>query len=133
MLQKVPVPVMDQLPQPLMESEAAKRASAKPTVKQTVSSPLVVEGTSVTPRQRPKPLIAGGLPPPIGSSPTPKRPLHISPPPPSSNPPIQFPVQAPARTPQVTKNNGVESTEALFPPSGKSCSYTKLKLIYINQ
>lgn len=79
----------------------------------------VVEGTSVTPRQRPKPpVMAGGLPPPIGSSPTPKRQPHVSPPP-SSNPPKQFPVQPPARTPQISKNNSIESCEALFPPSGK--------------
>ncbi|XP_075215855.1 numb-associated kinase [Lycorma delicatula] len=117
-LHKVPLPVVDQLPQPLMESEAAKRAPVKSVVKQTVSAPVVVEGTSVTPRQRPKPLMSGGLPPPIGSSPTPKRPPPVSPPPPPSNPTIQLAIQPPGRTSQVTKNNSIDSSEALFPPSG---------------
>jgi len=41
-------------------------------VKQNYHSSAVVEGTSVNPRQRPKPL-SSGLPPPLGSSPTFKR------------------------------------------------------------
>ncbi|XP_067008886.2 BMP-2-inducible protein kinase [Anabrus simplex] len=49
-LHKSPVPVLDQLPCPLLESES-KRTSVKVT-KQPVAP--VMEGTSVTPRQRPK-------------------------------------------------------------------------------
>ncbi|KAJ4441644.1 hypothetical protein ANN_11502, partial [Periplaneta americana] len=66
-LHKTPVPVLDQLPCPQLDSEA-KRTSVKVT-KQTVAP--VVEGTSVAPRQRPKggqPLPVGVLPIPIASS-----------------------------------------------------------------
>ncbi|RZF41423.1 hypothetical protein LSTR_LSTR000137 [Laodelphax striatellus] len=124
-LHKTPTPVLDQLVAPLMESEATKRnAIPKAVVKQTVvAPPVTVEGTSVTPRQRPKPLVAGGIPPPIGASPTPKRPPpppSTSSPPPANPPPPQpaFPPQPFPRTPQVTKNSSIDSSESLFPPSG---------------
>lgn len=68
-LQKVPVPLLDQLPAAQMESEI-KKVPVKIT-KQTVAP--VVEGTSVAPRQRPKggPAKGGVLSIPIRSSPTP--------------------------------------------------------------
>lgn len=80
MLQKVPLPSLDQLPSAQMESET-KKAPVKIT-KQPVAP--VVEGTSVAPRQRPKggPAKGGVLSIPLGSSPTPtssKRPAAPSP------------------------------------------------------
>ncbi|XP_076174882.1 numb-associated kinase isoform X2 [Ptiloglossa arizonensis] len=51
-LHKVPTPVLESLSSPPMESENVKRSSLVKTPK---SSPVsIVEGTSVTPRQRPK-------------------------------------------------------------------------------
>lgn len=44
----------------------------KTHVKQNYHPSTIVEGTSVNPRQRPKPL-SSGIPPPLGSSPTFKR------------------------------------------------------------
>ncbi|XP_039277735.1 serine/threonine-protein kinase ppk29 [Nilaparvata lugens] len=120
-LHKSPTPALEQLAAPLLESEALKRnAVVKAVVKPAVAAPPVaVEGTSVTPRQRPKPLVAGGIPPPIGASPTPKRP---PPPPATSSPPPNTPHFPPPqpfpRTPQVTKNSSIDSSESLFPPSG---------------
>ncbi|XP_076628344.1 numb-associated kinase isoform X2 [Colletes latitarsis] len=51
-LHKVPTPVLESLPVPLMESETVKRSSLVKTPKPSPIS--TVEGTSVTPRQRPK-------------------------------------------------------------------------------
>lgn len=44
----------------------------KTHVKQNYQPSTIVEGTSVNPRQRPKPLTSG-IPPPLGASPTFKR------------------------------------------------------------
>lgn len=51
-LHKVPTPTLDSLPCPPMESESLKRSSLVKTPKPTPVT--TVEGTSVTPRQRPK-------------------------------------------------------------------------------
>lgn len=52
-LQKVPTPTIESLPCPPMESENIKRSSSVKTPKPTPIA-TTVEGTSVTPRQRPK-------------------------------------------------------------------------------
>ncbi|KAG8229576.1 hypothetical protein J437_LFUL009558 [Ladona fulva] len=87
-LNKSPVPVLDQLPCPPSEGEV-KRTSVKIT--KPVAAP-VVEGTSVTPRQRPK----GAQPLPVGSLPLP---LPV----PSQQPPQpqQVPLTTPSRRPAV--------------------------------
>lgn len=112
-LQKVPVPLLDQLVCPPFESEAVKRQPAKTVAKSSISSVSAVEGTSVTPRQRPKRTVAAtGIPPPlIGASPTPSRTL-----PTTVSPPPATPLQPPA--PPV-RHNSEESAETLFPPSGQ--------------
>ncbi|XP_053980452.1 AP2-associated protein kinase 1 isoform X1 [Hylaeus volcanicus] len=51
-LHKVPTPVLESLPNPPMESEIVKRSSLVKTPKPSPVS--TVEGTTVTPRQRPK-------------------------------------------------------------------------------
>lgn len=52
-LQKVPTPTIESLSCPPMESENIKRSTSVKTPKPT-SIATTVEGTSVTPRQRPK-------------------------------------------------------------------------------
>ncbi|XP_011335247.1 AP2-associated protein kinase 1 isoform X2 [Ooceraea biroi] len=52
-LHKVPTPTIESLPCPPMESESIKRSSSVKTPK-PISITTTVEGTSVTPRQRPK-------------------------------------------------------------------------------
>jgi len=52
-LQKVPTPTIESLPCPPMESENIKRSASVKTPKPTPIT-TTVEGTSVTPRQRPK-------------------------------------------------------------------------------
>lgn len=52
-LQKVPTPTVESLPCPPMESENVKKSSSVKTPKPTPIA-TTVEGTSVTPRQRPK-------------------------------------------------------------------------------
>lgn len=50
-MQKVPTPIIESLPCPLLESEAIKRSSVKIQKPTPVTT---LEGTSVAPRQRPK-------------------------------------------------------------------------------
>lgn len=52
-MQKVPTPTVESLPCPPMESENVKKSSSVKTPKPTPIT-TTVEGTSVTPRQRPK-------------------------------------------------------------------------------
>lgn len=72
MFQNVPNPNINELIISLNE----KRVPQTPRrhVKQNYHSSAVVEGTSVNPRQRPKPL-SSGIPPPLGTSPTFKIPV----------------------------------------------------------
>ncbi|XP_012286213.1 BMP-2-inducible protein kinase isoform X2 [Orussus abietinus] len=53
-LHKVPTPTLESLPCPAMESDSARRSSAKMAKPPTPMMTSTVEGTSVTPRQRPK-------------------------------------------------------------------------------
>uniref|UniRef100_A0A1B6FIX0 Protein kinase domain-containing protein n=1 Tax=Cuerna arida TaxID=1464854 RepID=A0A1B6FIX0_9HEMI len=109
-LYKVPVPVLDQLVCPPMESEAVRRQPLKSSAKPAISTPAVMEGTSVTPRQRPKRVTSGGIPPLIGASPTPSRPF---PAPTTVSPPPATALQPPPPQPPA-----LDSSETLFPPSG---------------
>lgn len=65
MLQNVPNPNIKELIVSLNE----KRVPQTPKTHVKQNPPVIVEGTSVNPRQRPKPL-SSGIPPPLGSSPT---------------------------------------------------------------
>ncbi|XP_071440568.1 uncharacterized protein Nak [Hetaerina americana] len=91
-LHKSPVPILDQLPCPPSEAEV-KRTSVKQITKAVVAP--VVEGTSVTPRQRPK----GGQPLTVGALPLPPLPLPAQQPPPASQP---VPLATPPRRPVVS-------------------------------
>lgn len=68
--QNVPNPNINELIVSLNEKRVPQ--TPKTHVKPNYHSTSVVEGTSVNPRQRPKPL-SSGIPPPLGSSPTFKR------------------------------------------------------------
>jgi len=68
--QNVPNPNINELIISLNEKRVPQ--TPKTHVKPNYHSSAVVEGTSVNPRQRPKPL-SSGIPPPLGSSPTFKR------------------------------------------------------------
>lgn len=68
--QNVPNPNINDLIISLNEKRVPQ--TPKTHVKQNYHPSAIVEGTSVNPRQRPKPLNSG-LPPPLGSSPTFKR------------------------------------------------------------
>jgi len=68
--QNVPNPNINELIVSLNEKRVPQ--TPKTHVKPNYLSSAVVEGTSVNPRQRPKPL-SSGIPPPLGSSPTFKR------------------------------------------------------------
>lgn len=70
LLQNVPNPNVNELIVILNEKRVPQ--APKTHVKQNYTS-TVVEGTSVNPRQRPKPSLSSGIPPPLGSSPTFKR------------------------------------------------------------
>lgn len=70
MFQNVPNPNINELIASLNEKRVPQ--VPKTQVKQNYHPPVVVEGTSVNPRQRPKPL-SSGIPPPLGASPTFKR------------------------------------------------------------
>ncbi|XP_050430296.1 uncharacterized protein LOC126839204 [Adelges cooleyi] len=69
-LNNVPTPNIEELVFTLNEKRVPQ--TPKLSVKQNYQTPIIVEGTSVNPRQRPKPL-SSGIPPPLGSSPTFKR------------------------------------------------------------
>lgn len=70
MFKNVPNPNINELIVSLHEKRVPQ--TPKTQVKPNYHSSAVVEGTSVNPRQRPKPL-SSGIPPPLGSSPTFKR------------------------------------------------------------
>ncbi|XP_018320523.1 AP2-associated protein kinase 1 [Agrilus planipennis] len=53
-LHSVPTPSLDDLPIPLYESESKKISISQARTPSKVSAPVLVEGTSVMPRQRPK-------------------------------------------------------------------------------
>ncbi|XP_054273347.1 BMP-2-inducible protein kinase-like [Macrosteles quadrilineatus] len=106
-LYKVPVPSIDQLVCPPFESEASKRQPVKPASKTPLPTTAMIEGTSVTPRQRPKRTnaVPGSIPPPlVGASPTPPA------------PPVS--AKLPEPPPPPARLNSADSAEALFPPSG---------------
>ncbi|KAL4149341.1 hypothetical protein QTP88_003306 [Uroleucon formosanum] len=69
-LNNVPNPNINELIVSLNEKRVPQ--TPKTHVKPNYHSSAVIEGTSVNPRQRPKPL-SSGMPPPLGSSPTFKR------------------------------------------------------------
>lgn len=66
LFQNVPNPNINELILSLNE----KRVPQTPKTHVKHHTSAIVEGTSVTPRQRPKPSLSSGLPPPLGSSPT---------------------------------------------------------------
>lgn len=70
--QNVPIPNINEIIVSVNEKRVPQ--TPKTQVKQNYHSSAIVEGTSVNPRQRPKPL-SSGIPPPlnVGSSPTFKR------------------------------------------------------------
>lgn len=70
LLQNVPNPNINELVVSLNEKRVPQ--TPKMHIKQNYHQSNTVEGTSVNPRQRPKPL-SSGIPPPLGSSPTFKR------------------------------------------------------------
>lgn len=102
---------MDQLPSPLMDSEA-KRTSVKVTKQLTAPT---VEGTSVAPRQRPK----GGQPLPVGGV------LPI----PSS---IQ-PSLAPRRVPVVQPTNGACPTGSDGQPPSMAPHQSSVPIVFPSQ
>uniref|UniRef100_A0A1B6C739 Protein kinase domain-containing protein n=1 Tax=Clastoptera arizonana TaxID=38151 RepID=A0A1B6C739_9HEMI len=118
-LLKTQTPELDQLAVPPKESDILKKSSTKQTAKSSVI-PLV-EGTSVTPRQRPKATISSGVPPPIGTSPTPSRPTPLLFPavvsPQSSNSANYQNIPS-KHSDSLMRNNGVDSVENIFPSSG---------------
>lgn len=70
MFQNVPNPNINELIVSLNEKRVSQ--TPKTQVRPNYNLSAVVEGTSVNPRQRPKPL-SSGIPPPLGTSPTFKR------------------------------------------------------------
>ncbi|GLH05540.1 Putative glycogen synthase kinase-3 homolog [Gryllus bimaculatus] len=102
-LHKSPLPVVDQLPVPQLESES-KRTAVKVT-KQTVA-PLV-EGTSVAPRQRPK----GGQPLPVGVLPLPLASQHAPPSSSGRRPVAPLPVNAVSQSPVAANGASVINSD----------------------
>ncbi|XP_050533286.1 uncharacterized protein LOC126901101 [Daktulosphaira vitifoliae] len=135
--------------------------TSKVPVKQNIQTPQVVEGTSVNPRQRPKPLSCG-IPPPLGSSPTFKRafqtpisgfnnssdaihqnkiPQHTSPS--DKGPTTGFPIKdyADPFTETKKENSFLHSVNSSIPSSPLSClpkhkrnisDTSSLKTVFIN-